>query len=82
MHLGDYGESAVLIDNSNQGLYAAGLIYAFAYSARFAKTESTVAQTLRLLHYPHLFVFKIIRPEHRQFAPTAFGDIHPKRLGV
>ncbi len=78
MHLGDYGESAVLIDNSNQGLYAAGLIYAFAYSARFAKTEST----LLLLHYPHLFVFKIIRPEHRQFAPTVFGDIHPERLGV
>ncbi len=46
MHLRNYGESAVLIDNAYERTYTASLIYTFPYPTRLAKAECTVAQTL------------------------------------
>ena len=58
VHLWDDGEAAILIHYPYQGLGAARLIDMMTLAARLAERKGTVAQTLCLLHNPHVLILQ------------------------
>ena len=82
MHLWDDGEAAVFIHYPNQCLDAARLIDVMTLAARLAERKGTVAQTLCLLHNPHILILQILGLENWELAPAALGKIHVELLRV
>ena len=82
MHLWNDGEATILIHYPYQSLNAACLIDMMTLAARLAERKGTVAQTLCLLHNPHVLILQILRLENRKLAPAALGKIHIELLRV
>ena len=82
VHLWNDGEAAVLIHDPYQSLDAACLIDVMTLAARLAERKGTVAQTLCLLHNPHVLILQILRLENRELAPATLGKIHVELLRV